>query len=58
MGAIGLLQPTVARHVEAELIVTFDGMAVAEWNDADGRTHAEVLEAIDRTIARMEAEPQ
>jgi hypothetical protein len=67
MGLIGQIQPpAVSIAVEDELIVTFgppppdtlDGSDVAAWNDADGRTHADVLEAIDKTIARMGAEAQ
>jgi hypothetical protein len=65
MGLISQIQPpAVGVAVEDELIITIgpaapevlDGREVAAWNDADGRTHAEVLEAIDKTIARVEAE--
>jgi hypothetical protein len=30
---------------------------IGDWNDAPGRTHAEVLEAFDRAIALAEAAP-
>jgi hypothetical protein len=31
--------------------------SIGTWNDAPGRTHAEVLDAFDRAIALAEAEP-
>ena len=31
--------------------------ALVEWNDSSKRTHAEVLEAFDRAIAKAEGQP-
>lgn len=31
--------------------------SIVTWNDAPGRTHAEVLDALDRAIAHAEAGP-
>jgi len=33
-----------------------NGITLANWNDADGRTQAEVLAALDRAIALAERE--
>lgn len=39
----------------AETLSVGDSTAVVDWNDAEGRTHADVLGLLDSTIARLEA---
>lgn len=38
-----------------ELGVTIDGVALAAYNDADGRTQGDVVDLYRRTLARLEA---
>lgn len=41
---------------DRELDITLGGQLANGFNDAEGRTHAEVLDLFDRTIARLESE--
>ena len=45
-----------AAEADRALEETFGGDDLDIWNDAPGRTHAEVLDLFDRTIAWIEAQ--
>lgn len=55
-GLACLIQPyALSQHVWSAIEATL-GVDLVTFNDADGRTQAEVVDAIDRTIKRLEAQ--
>ena len=52
------LSGSLEDRLEDFLFQAIDGLPIAQWNDADNRTHAEVLAAFDRAIALAEAAGQ
>lgn len=46
-----------ARERAYSFLYSVTGPSIPEWNDAEGRTQAEVLQAFDAAIALAEADP-